>query len=518
MLASGLIALALLGADGGPPEGACVATQVRVLEMKGVGWRGPAHARLRVVAQQGGTTVWTADREAIAAILEAADSVTMTPRVVSNPMAEAVVHASTTRRFVAQLGRVADGPVNKATAVAYQPQIESVQDGCRVHVQGRALDQGVLASVRIDDARFVAFHTVACPEQVNAKAEGGKAQTISGCYQVPDVLTANVTGEWLIPKDGALLISTGAHTLPEGKKKSVVCERLVVIEAKPAPAPAAIMPPAPYPAGGVPDLARFEAFRRAFPNLVLPDPAIGRVAYLVPAPGAIAPQPAAAPMPAAGVLSPEPAAIGTAALPAHPRAVPAMPQVPSRALPRGQAPDGSAAPLPPLPDDEADAASFEEESSEPRPTPQASPRPAKPDDLARGDADGKPEPVVLRFPLGPATGEVKLERGTPNRLSVGLRLGSRNVGIGRAVDESVTRTAAAVPAAAAEAACAAGDSDCCEEARGKPKAAAGAATFDLRLGSTADAPAAKGRPVRIEWPVADGTIEVEIRATRRTAR
>jgi hypothetical protein len=501
-LHSALIALALLGADGPPPD-APIATHVRIVEMKGAEWRGKFQARLQLVAQKQGATVWTAGKETVTEIVQSASSVTVSPRAVSNAQTTASISALTTRPYVARLGRVANGPVNRATAVAFEPHVEAIPDGCRVEVAGRALDQGVLARVSVEDSRFLAFHSVASTETVQPKDTAGKPRTLAGTYQVPEVATAAIAGEWLIPNDGSLIVSTGIRTMPGEKGKSLVCERLAIIETKPVPVPVTAVPSA---------LARRNAVRFATPDNRI---AVARVADILAAPVAVASQPGAPPIPVAGILSTEPVALGPAALPAHEPMVRPMPPTPSRALPQGVTPDGSTAPLPPLPDEGAEAASFDEESDEARPSPQARPTgtktPAIPSDVARVGDDDR---LLVCLPIGPLMGELRYRPAGPHRFALGLRLGSRNVGVGRSVDQAVTRTSAEVENKAPAAKECEAESSCCIEAGSNVLRAK---SIDLHLGANPQTTVPAGRPLRIELPVGESTIHVEVRATKRSA-
>lgn len=502
-LQSALIALALMGADAPPPD-APVATEVRIAEMKGTAWRGQLHARLNLVAQQHGATIWTADRETVAALTALASTVTETPKVVSEPMTEAVINAGTSRRYVARLGRIADGAVNRATAVAYEPHVSSIEDGCRLRIAGRAIDQGVLARVGIEDTRFEGFTTVVCPETVQPRQKGGQPHRIASQYQVPEVHTATVRGEWLIPKDGALIVSTGVHSRDPGADKAPVCERVFVIEARSAAAPAM---DADFQAGVGAGLLDSELRHHTVAGMladrrILVLPAGGRLDVSI--------TPTAVPaIPIAGLLSTEPVALAPSTIPAHAGGSRPMPTLPSRALPRGVSPDGTPAPPPPLPD--AETASYEEESDDAHPSPQARPgatRPvAIPTDVAVQAGPRQPGALLFALPIGPLMGEIRYRAGQPQRFAIGLRLGSANVG--KVVDEAVTRTSAEMPDASPRPAAPLGP------ACAAPKEASAARrSIAIEVKTEAHPVPTTGRPVRVELPLGASTIHVEIRAAQ----
>jgi hypothetical protein len=136
--------------------------------------------------------------------------------------------------------------------------------------------------------------------------------------EVPEIGSQEIAGEWLIPKDGILLVSFGPYTVAGRDGKAVVRERLAIVEAEEA----VDRPASPHATrSGIP---------RPVPRLPIDD-------------ADAAPQPIAKlPMP--------------------------VPALPSRTIPQGVHADGSLAELPPLPPDEAEEAPSE--SSEPRSSPQ----------------------------------------------------------------------------------------------------------------------------------------------------
>ncbi|HWE36540.1 MAG TPA: hypothetical protein VG406_08240, partial [Isosphaeraceae bacterium] len=109
----GLLAIALLGADGpmpavpdlagiGPvpppyapsPTGPTISYEIRFLSVRGLGWRTAMRDKLKDVAQHEGATVWTLDDEGTEALLErvqadAGSNVVQAPRVTVNAEASA---------------------------------------------------------------------------------------------------------------------------------------------------------------------------------------------------------------------------------------------------------------------------------------------------------------------------------------------------------------------------------------------------------------------------------------------
>src|SRR4029077_5043872 len=100
-------------------------------------------------------------------------------------------------------------------------------------VSGRALDQGVLATLTLEDRQITAVHTVPLPEVVEPKAgEKGEKGPVNVTIQIPEYARTSVSGEWLIPRDGVLVVSLGVHTAADPKGKAVAHERLIVVEAE----------------------------------------------------------------------------------------------------------------------------------------------------------------------------------------------------------------------------------------------------------------------------------------------
>jgi hypothetical protein len=171
--------------------------------------------------------------------------------------------------------------------------------------------------------------------------------------EVPEIGSQEIAGEWLIPKDGVLLVSFGPHTVADKDGKAVIRERLAIIQAEeceetlvlPGPSASAVWREVPNPGSA----------HWFGPALLVP---------ALPAPDAGLPAPVPAP--------PTPGAIPPPALPPAAGVPAAMPPMPSRSFPQGVHADGKTADLPPLPADEADDDGDDEASgsAEARPSPQ----------------------------------------------------------------------------------------------------------------------------------------------------
>ena len=258
---SGLLALAMLAAEGPacPPDDATT-FQVKVITLDGLEWRSASYARLQPVGRQGTSTIWTADRALAASLTDRARTATSFPKFTAT--GDAVLTKSEVVGYVAAVDRVADGPINQSTSLAFMPRPERIEARFAMKVSGRKLDQGVLAKVALEESCVDALHDVPQTETVRpssaktsrtptdvgreilnvvmSKDSGEPGQTITCAVQVPEISLARIDGEWLIPNDGVLLVSLGVKTVADEKGMAVVRERLAVIEAG-----SGTMPPTP---------------------------------------------------------------------------------------------------------------------------------------------------------------------------------------------------------------------------------------------------------------------------------
>ncbi|GAC1474572.1 MAG: hypothetical protein NVSMB9_25190 [Isosphaeraceae bacterium] len=233
----GLIAASVLGAEGTKSsDNAMITYQVRLLEMNGLEWRTSVYSQLQPVARQGTATVWTAPRSLASTLTEKAARVLAVPQVTAYSQARATIYQNKTRNVVREISREADGPVNHASFVGYTPKLENESEGWSAKVAGRKIDQGVLTNVVLDVKEITAVHRVSLSETLEKKGESAQGQgkdQIRAEIQVPEVVRAEVSGEWLIPNEGVLVVSFGPHTVGNPDGKAEVRERLAVVEAGP---------------------------------------------------------------------------------------------------------------------------------------------------------------------------------------------------------------------------------------------------------------------------------------------
>jgi hypothetical protein len=338
-MAAAILALAVLGADG-PSAAPGVSYELRVVEMRGLDWRGEVHERLSPIVREGSTAVWTASNEVAELILKRAERSLAAPKVSAFAGEPTTIQTACRRSYVAELRRVADGPVGHATALAYQPEIDQAEDGIAVAINGRVLDQGVLARVDVDESRVVAVASYRLGESV-VDSDSGPGASVGATVQVPEIARTSLGGEWLIPDDGVLIVALGVHTAPDEEGKAIPCERLALIQARPIAiaTPAALdpdLPPLPIAPSNLPAPARDGQPVACF---VAPP----RVAPATPGANVVA-----------SYSAPAPAYLPT-------------PPPPQRMLPTPVNHLGEVVPLPPLPEPVVEV----EPSAEPRPAPQA---------------------------------------------------------------------------------------------------------------------------------------------------
>jgi hypothetical protein len=307
-----LLALALVGAEA--PDGtddSKITYETWVVEMDGLCWRETMGHDLQLVSRQGGATVWTAPEVVVKPLLDrmaetSKDRLVRVPRVTASSQSVATIATNERRKVATKLTRHADGPVDHASAVAYTPEFEEVRTGFRVTMAGRKLDQGVLTKLDAEETRVAAIHKVKVCETVSGKGHPDAAGpcTLNATVEVPELIQGSVSGEWLIPAEGVLIISLGAHTTAGPEGKAEVHERLMIVQAWPA---------APTDS----TVARASLT----PNFI----------FKLPSRETAVAAPEAIPMPDAPAAMPTPA-------------------MPSRSLPQPLDADGSPIPLPPLPE------------------------------------------------------------------------------------------------------------------------------------------------------------------------
>lgn len=249
-LATGLLALVLIGADGpGGPAQKGLRYDVRILEMPGVAWRGALHEALEPISHEGHVAAWTMPREASETLKKAASNEIATPRLTGLENTSAHIRLGHSQPFVSHITRIADGPVGHARSVAFMPTVGRAENSLKIQVRGRRLDQGVLAQVEIADTRVNQMLTYVYKEKI--QSENGPP-SLSTRVEVPEVSSSSAHGEWLVPTGDVLVVSLGLHTKADKEGKAQTVERLALVDVQTVdPAPVALrglpegLPPLP---------------------------------------------------------------------------------------------------------------------------------------------------------------------------------------------------------------------------------------------------------------------------------
>ncbi len=255
--------------------GPMVAFEIRDIRVSSPEWRGKLFVRMQPVSRQEGAAVWSLDPASFKELVDLCQAdprsnVVQAPKMITRVGDPARMTSEETHQYVASVKRVADGPPNRATKLAFEPQLDKVHNGVRVNVlSSRLKGQNLFARVVIDENRLVANHTVKYTEAVQPKPgadpevakasfldrlnpnRGPRAAAMNATIQVPEVDSRRVEGEWLIPGDGALLVSLGPRALHErgfqkGYEQKGYEEHLIAITARPVAEPARA--PVPQPA------------------------------------------------------------------------------------------------------------------------------------------------------------------------------------------------------------------------------------------------------------------------------
>lgn len=244
-LSSALVALALVGAGGPsgsqadhsapqiecvrhaavpPSTGPQISYQLRFVRLSTIDWRGKFDARFKPVSRQGGAAVWAADAATLRDLLTFCQADTRC-NIVQAPnvtvlMGDRVSLADGDKiNYVAHLERVADGPVGQATKLAFKPDIDHVYNGVQADLTGSHLDaDGLRTRLTVQREHVVGFETTATQTETiladpGRAGQGKTPYALRGTLQVPMVDSARVDGEWVIPKDGVLIVGLGLHPI-----------------------------------------------------------------------------------------------------------------------------------------------------------------------------------------------------------------------------------------------------------------------------------------------------------------
>ena len=260
-----------------------VVFEIRDLSMASPDWRGALQPMLHPVAREEGVAAWAVDREGMRRLMEACQadknsSILQAPRMTANLGEPVRMTNEEAVHYVAQLRRVSDGPPDEATSLAFQPEVAEVHDGVRVVLtETRLKGPALYAHVVVQCSTVVNMLTTHYEESVGPveadpgverasffpklKPDTPQRATIRGTIQVPEVASRRIEGDWLIPSDGAMVVSLGPNSharvdrKPAGEKAGGLGlggkaprrgydERVICITARVQDGPAEPAPPA----------------------------------------------------------------------------------------------------------------------------------------------------------------------------------------------------------------------------------------------------------------------------------
>jgi len=237
-VAAGLwISLLFLATPNAPasPGSGTVPLRAHVLELVGIQWRADLLDGLAYVGQERGTTVWTADVATLRRLVAASG------RCLPATTTKGSSFGSGGVAYVASLQRIEKGSAGTRNySLAFMPQVGNLLEGVELDLAGRPAAGGILADVTIKDTNLTALHQVNRREAVNL---GSSSTEIAVTLQVPEVQQVTVSGRWMIPAGGILVVGLGPHTVGHGTEFRHLFERVLVIDGGDVPASAFVRPP-----------------------------------------------------------------------------------------------------------------------------------------------------------------------------------------------------------------------------------------------------------------------------------
>jgi hypothetical protein len=243
-------------------SGPTVAFEIRTFKVGSPDWRGKIMNSLQPIDRQEGAAIWALDPAGLKELLEYCQAdprsnVLQAPKMIARIGDPVRMSSETATSYVAFVKRSADGPPNQATHVAFEPQVDKVHTGIRVKVLSSELKaKALFAKIVVEENRLMAMHDALYSEALNGGSTGQTPhkgtvslrdrlqrklgideRVINATIQVPEVESRRVEGKWLIPSEGALLVSMGPSS--SAKRDNVIMktqyvEHLLAITARPA--------------------------------------------------------------------------------------------------------------------------------------------------------------------------------------------------------------------------------------------------------------------------------------------
>lgn len=224
-----------------PPgtAGPLISYEARIVRVGSIDWRGKYDGRLKPVGRQGGAVVWTASAATLKDLLtdwaaDPATNVAQAPQMIAHAGDRVTVESRNQVHYVGHLERVDNGPAGAATSFALEPEVAQVGDGLRAELSaGRLADDGLRTRLTVELERLRDMLTTTRKELLETPDATGRGKTqfaLNGQIQVPRVDLSRVEGEWVVPRDGVLIVGLGPRTISSGRMgREQVGEDLMVI-------------------------------------------------------------------------------------------------------------------------------------------------------------------------------------------------------------------------------------------------------------------------------------------------
>jgi hypothetical protein len=138
-----------------PVEAEMLSFEVRMVDTPSALWREEIYRHCKRVAREGRSTVWTVDQRSVRAMLvriqgDSRASMVLSPKATVVAGTSCVIDSKHPRTLVVDVDRVADGPVDQAGAIAFQPAVDVIQEGLIAKLGGRKTAAGVRTHVVLD--------------------------------------------------------------------------------------------------------------------------------------------------------------------------------------------------------------------------------------------------------------------------------------------------------------------------------------------------------------------------------
>jgi hypothetical protein len=218
-----------------PVEPDQVSFEVRVVDTPAALWREQVYRHCKRVGREGRSTVWTVDERSVSEMLhqvqgDSKATLVQCPKATAVAGTSCVIDTKHPRTLVVDVDRIADGPVDQAGAIAFQPAVDVIQEGISVKLAGRKTAAGVRTHLVLDSTWIGNVVDAKTSETIHNKEHGKTSLTAT--MQLPQVVDARVDGDFEIPTDHELLISLGTVTTVDARNRPVVMERLALIAAR----------------------------------------------------------------------------------------------------------------------------------------------------------------------------------------------------------------------------------------------------------------------------------------------